>query len=264
MADEKQPVALVTGGSRGIGAGTVLSLAERGYDVAFTYRNKRTRAEEVAAQATARGARALPVGADITRQEQMDALFAAIREWSGRLDAVILNASGGLERDLVAADPAYPMRINRDAQVMVVDGALPLLRDGGVIVFVTSHWAHLYGRVEQMPAYAVVAESKHAGEQSLRARQPELAARGVRLIVVTGDLIEGTITPKLLERATPGLAAERRESVGRLPTVEDTAAAIVDAATDAALPSGHVVVVGGALESLPRLGGAAGAQATAS
>ena len=256
MTEMGRPVALVTGGSRGVGAGTALALAGAGYDVAFTYRNKRARAEEVAAQAEGRGARALPVGADITRRDQVDTLFAAIEGWAGRLDLVVLNASGGLERDLVAADPAYPMRINRDAQAMVVDGATPLMRDGGVVVFVTSHWAHLYGQVEQMPAYAVVAESKHAGEQALRARQDELAARGVRLIVVTGDLIEGTITPKLLERATPGLAAGRRESVGPLPTVEDTAAAIVAAATDRSLPGGHVVVVGGALESLPRLAGA--------
>jgi len=253
MTKPEHRVALVTGGSRGIGAGTVLALAGKGYDVAFTYRNKKARAEDIAAQAEARGVRALPVGSDITRPEQVAALFAQLKEWAGRLDAVILNASGGLERDLVAADPAYPMRINRDAQVMVVDGALPLLRSGGVIVFVTSHWAHLYGQVEQQPAYAVVAESKHAGEQALRARHDDFAARGVRLVIVTGDLVEGTITPKLLERVTPGLAAERRVGAGRLPTVEDTAAAIVAAVTDTALPDGHVVVVGGALDSLPRL-----------
>jgi len=253
MDDGRRPVALVTGGSRGIGAGTVLALADNGYDVAFTYRNKKARAEDIVARAEAGGARALAVGSDITRPEQVDALFAQLKEWAGRLDAVILNASGGLERDLVAADPAYPMRINRDAQVMVVDGALPLLRFGGVIVFVTSHWAYLYGQVEQAPAYAVVAESKHAGEQALRARHDDFAARGVRLIIVTGDLVEGTITPKLLERVTPGLAAERRAGAGRLPTVEDTAAAIVAAVTDTALPDGHVVVVGGALDSLPRL-----------
>src|SRR6185437_14331632 len=99
----------------------------------------------------------------------------------------------------------YPMRINRDAQINAFHGALPLMTQGGVVVFVTSHWAHLYGQVEQIPAYEPVAESKHAGEVALRARKDELAARGIRLIVVTGDLIEGTITPKLLERTAPGL-----------------------------------------------------------
>ena len=97
---------------------------------------------------------------------------------------------------------------------MALDGALPLMTDGGVVVFVTSHWAHLYGQVEQIPAYEPVAESKHAGEVALRARMDELAARGIRLIVVTGDLIEGTITPKLLERTSPGLEQDRRSALG--------------------------------------------------
>ena len=73
---------------------------------------------------------------------------------------------------------------------------------------------------------------------------------GIRLLVVTGDLIEGTITPKLLERKAPGLASERREQIGALPTAATMGEAIAAAATDTTLPSGHIVVVGGSLESL--------------
>lgn len=258
----RRPVALVTGGSRGIGAATALALADHGHDVAITYRNKAARADEVAAAVTGRGARALAVGCDITRQEDLDRLFARLRDWSDRLDLVVLNASGGLERDLVAADPDYPMRINRWAQLATLDGALPLMAAGGTVVFVTSHWAHLYGQVEQLPAYGPVAASKHAGEQALRARLVGAGAVGaglkpvptqdVRLLVVTGDLIDGTITPKLLERVAPGLADGRRDQIGPLPTTATMGEAIATAATDRALPSGHTVVVGGTLESLPR------------
>ena len=248
----KNRVALVTGGSRGVGAATALALADRMFDVAITYRNKAARADEVAAEVERRGVRALTVGCDITAQADVDQLFATLGAWRDRLDALVLNASGGLERDLVAADPRYPLRINRDAQLAVLDGALPLLADGGAVVFVTSHWAHLYGQVPQLPGYAPVAESKHAGERALRARQGELAARGIRLVVVTGDLIEGTITPKLLERAAPGLGDHRREQVGPLPTAAEMGEAIARTATDPTLPSGHTVVVGGSLESVPR------------
>jgi NAD(P)-dependent dehydrogenase (short-subunit alcohol dehydrogenase family) len=241
--------ALITGGSRGIGAATALALAEREYDIAITYRNKAARAQEVVDKATQRGVRALAVGCDITRQADLDHLFATLKTWRERLDLLVLNASGGLEREMLAVDPQYPMHINRDAQLALLDGALALMHNGGVVVFVTSHWAHLHGQVEHIPAYAPIAESKHAGEQALRARQQELLDKGIRLIVVTGDLVEGTITPKLLERASPGLAEYRRSSIGPLPTAVEMGAAIA-AATDATLPTGHTVVVGGSLESL--------------
>jgi NAD(P)-dependent dehydrogenase (short-subunit alcohol dehydrogenase family) len=146
-------------------------------------------------------------------------------------------------------DLDYPIRINRDAQVALLDGALPLMTRGGAVVLVTSHWAVLYGRVAQLPSYEPIAASKYAGEQALRARQDELAVRGIRLAFVTGDLIEGTITPKLLERRTPGLARERRDAAGPLPTTEDMARAIATAATDPTL-DGHLIVVGGSLETL--------------
>jgi len=253
MTDDGRPVALVTGGSRGVGAETALALARRGYDVALTYRNKGARAEAVVVAAADTGAGAIAVGADITRAEDLARLFATIQDWRGRLDLVVLNASGGLERDLLAADPHYPWRINRDAQLALVDGCLPLMPRGGTIVFVTSHWAHRHGQVAQFPMYEPIAASKHAGEQALRARQDELAAAGVRLIVVTGDLIDGTITAKLLERAAHGLTAARRDAVAYLPTAADMAAAIVAAAADPSLPSGHTVVIGGALDSLPPL-----------
>jgi NAD(P)-dependent dehydrogenase (short-subunit alcohol dehydrogenase family) len=254
--DGRRPVALVTGGSRGVGASTAVQLAQRGYDVVVTYRNKAARAEEVVAKVEAAGGQGFAIGGDMTVAADREALAGAVDGWAGRLDLLVLNASGGLERDIVTANPDYPMTINRDAQVATLDAVLPLLADapgGGTVVFVTSHWAHLYGRVEQLPAYDPVASSKHAGEQALRARLDELSSRNVRLAVITGDLIEGTITPKLLERAMPGMTAEAKDRAGRLPTTEDMASAIVGAATDRSMPTGETVVVGGALESLPPL-----------
>jgi NAD(P)-dependent dehydrogenase (short-subunit alcohol dehydrogenase family) len=250
VIQEKRQVALVTGGSRGIGAATVLALATHGYDVAFTYRNKRARADRVAASVAALGVRALYAQCDITHSDEMAALYTRIADWGGALDALVLNASGGMERDLVAADPDYPMLINRDAQLAALDGALPLMSAGGALVFVTSHWAHLYGQVEQIPAYEPVAASKGAGELALRARMDELNAHGIRLIVVTGDLIEGTITPKLLERTAPGLGQDRRAALGPLPTAEEMGQVIADSVVNTTLPTGHTIIVGAPLESL--------------
>jgi NAD(P)-dependent dehydrogenase (short-subunit alcohol dehydrogenase family) len=253
MGLEQRQTALITGGSRGIGAATALALADHGFDVAFTYRNKVARAAEVAEEVRQKGVRALSISCDITKQEEVKHLVTTLKGWSDHLNLVVLNASGGLERDLIASDPQYPMRINRDAQIAIVDGTLPLLVEGSTIVFVTSHWAHMYGKVENLPAYETVAETKYAGEQALRIRQDEFTQLGIRLIIVTGDLVEGTITPKLLERTAPGLASQRRRATGELPTASDMGNAIATAAIDTNLPGGYTVVIGGSLESLPSL-----------
>ena len=88
-----------------------------------------------------------------------------------------------------------------------------------------------------------MAASKKAGEDALREMIPELSRRGITLVVVSGDLIEGTITPKLLQRQSPGLIEERRREAGVLPDVEQFAAEIVKA-TDERHKTGDIVFVG--------------------
>lgn len=250
MQHKSQRVALITGGSRGIGAETALALAARGFDIALTYRNKAARAQEVATAIMQRNVRGLALACDMARSAEIASFFQHINQWTDHLDVVVLNASGGLEHELVAADPHYPMHINRDAQLQFIDAALPLMHQGGVIVFVTSHWAHLYGQMEQVPAYKPIAESKYAGEQALRTRQGEFAGKGIRLIVVTAGLVEGTIAPKLLDRIHPGLINRRRKAAGILPTAPQLAREIALAASNAELPNGSTLVVGSALQSM--------------
>jgi NAD(P)-dependent dehydrogenase (short-subunit alcohol dehydrogenase family) len=241
-------VAVITGGSRGIGAATARELAARGFDVAFTYRNKAARADEVASEIRRAGGAALAIQADITDGVALSAFAAEVAAWRAHVDLLVLNASGGLERDLLAADPEYPMRINRDAQIATLEALLPTLAGGATVVHVTSHWAHLYGTVDQLPDYEPVARSKHAGEQALRSRIAGLADGRIRLVVVTGDLVEGTITARLLERRSRGLHDARAE---QLVTPPQFAHAIADTALDPSLATGATVVVGGALGSVP-------------
>ncbi|MCL4543020.1 MAG: SDR family oxidoreductase [Chloroflexi bacterium] len=233
--------ALVTGASRGIGAAVAQRFAQRGVDVVLNYREKAQRAEVVAAAIRSTGSAALPIQADITDEGAVAAMFQQVGKQLGSLHYLILNASGGLEQGVPGG---YALRLNRDAQVRAVELALPLLRPGGRIVFVTSHFAHFYGQKPVLAAYAPVAASKHAGEAALREQIPELATRGLSLVVVSGDLIEGTITPRLLQRASPGLIEARRQEAGWLPTIDDFAAAIVAAAMNPALASGTTIYVG--------------------
>ena len=234
-------VILVTGGSRGVGAEAVQVAAACGADVAINYRSKARRAEQIAEAVREQGRRALLVEADITDAGAVGRMYDAVREAFGRLDVLILNASGGLEKDV---DEGYAMRLNRDAQVELVRQALPLLGPGSKIVFVTSHLAHYHGEKPVMPEYEPVAASKKAGEVALRALMPELEASGIDFVVVSGDLIEGTITPKLLNRMRPGVIEQRRDEAGWLPTTEDFARAIVLAAGREDITGGATVYVG--------------------
>lgn len=233
--------ALVTGGSRGVGAATARLLARAGAAVVVNYRDKVRRAIAVASDVEAEGSTALTVQADITDDAAVAAMYATIGERFGELDLLILNASGGLEKD-VATD--YAMRLNHDAQVGLVREAVPLMPKGGRIVFVTSHLAHFHGQQPVLPEYEPVAASKRAGEDALRAMIPDLEPAGISLVVVSGDLIDGTITPKLLDRMRAGVIDERRAQVGRLPTTEDFAAAIVEAAWASNVQTGDTVYVG--------------------
>jgi 3-oxoacyl-[acyl-carrier protein] reductase len=230
--------ALVTGASRGIGASVARLLGQLGVDVVPNYRSKGPRAQEVANALAATGRQGLLVQGDITNAGDIAAMFDQIRAAWGRLDILVLNASGGLEQDK-AAD--YAMQLNLTAQVNLVNGALPLMPSGGRILFVTSHLAHFYGTAPGYGGYELVAASKKAGEEALRGMIPRLSALGIRLTVVSGDLIEGTT---LLERQSRGLIDKRRQVVGALPGVDEFAAAIVQAGVSETYASGETIYVG--------------------
>jgi NAD(P)-dependent dehydrogenase (short-subunit alcohol dehydrogenase family) len=242
--------AVVTGSSRGVGADTAKLLAAEGANVVVNYRQKAPRANKVVKEIEAAGGRAIAVQADMTSPEDVRDLFAQAVEAFGGVDVLVLNASGGMETDL---GEDYALKLNRDAQDDTLTAALEHLPEGGRVVFVTSHQAHFINDVETMPEYEQVARSKRAGEDTLTARIPELAERGVSLVVVSADMIEGTVTATLLNRARPGALEQRREAAGKLYTVQEFAQEVARMVT-ADVPSGHVELVGGADDFLAQAG----------
>jgi NAD(P)-dependent dehydrogenase (short-subunit alcohol dehydrogenase family) len=243
VSDQGGKVALVTGSSRGVGAETVRGLVRHGISAVINYRDKAKRAETLAEELRAEGGSVITVQADITDPDAVDHLCDTVAAEFGRLDYLILNASGGMERDV---SPDYATVLNRDSQVHLVERARGLMGPGGTIVFVTSHQSHFYGQRPVPDAYRPVAESKLAGELALRERIPALKEAGLRLIVVSGDMIADTITVKMLERSEPGTVAAREAGAGSLLTVRSFAEAVVTAALDEDAPTGHTVYVGGA------------------
>lgn len=235
-----QRIILVTGASRGIGAAVARQLAGAHTHVVINFREKARRAQAVADDIVAAGGSASIFGADIANPWDCERLMAHLADDFGRLDALVLNASGGLER---GADPQYPMRINRDAPELLARSAVPLLPVGGRIVFVTSHQAHFHG-LKPVPAdYVPIAVSKRAGEDRLLNMRAELSSRGVAVTVVSGDMIDGTMIVRLLQRRDPDAVAARRTH-GALPTVDEFAAAIVGA-VNTPEPTDETIYVGG-------------------
>ncbi|SDH70559.1 NAD(P)-dependent dehydrogenase, short-chain alcohol dehydrogenase family [Arthrobacter subterraneus] len=234
--------AIVTGSSRGIGAEVARLLAEQGAAVVVNYRQKAPRAKKVVSGIEAAGGRAVAVGADLTSPDGAQALVDAAVQNFGGLNLLVLNASGGMETGL---GEDYALKLNRDAQVGMLQAALEVMPVGSRVVFVTSHQAHFINSVATMDAYEPVARSKRAGEDALRDLIPALTERGISFVVVSGDMIEGTVTATLLDRAAPGAIEARRQEAGRLYSVEEFAAEIVAMAT-ADVPTGHTEYVGGA------------------
>lgn len=232
--------ALVTGSSRGIGADTIGYFAEAGANVVVNYRNKQARADKIVNEINASGGHAMAVGADLTDKSSVAAMFTEAEKAFGKLDILVMNASGGMEAGM---GEDYAMRLNRDAQVELLNIALPHLADGARVVFVTSHQAHFIRTTPTMPEYEPVALSKRAGEDALRELIPTLADRNIEFVVVSGDMIEGTITATLLERANPGAIESRRLDAGKLYNVAEFAAEVALAAVEP-VPADNTRLIG--------------------
>ncbi|MGO2533438.1 MULTISPECIES: SDR family oxidoreductase [Micrococcaceae] len=234
--------AIVTGSSRGIGAEVAKNLAADGASVVVNYRQKAPRAQKIVQSIIDAGGQAVAVGADLTAEGGAQSLVDAAQENFGSVDVLVLNASGGMEADL---GEDYALRLNRDAQVNMLSTAAAVMPEGSRVVFVTSHQAHFIDQTATLDAYEPVARSKRAGELALREQIPALDAQGISLVVISGDMIEGTVTATLLDRAQPGAIEERRQAAGKLLTVQEFGVEVAGMAT-ADVPTGHTQYAGGA------------------
>ncbi|MDQ7859133.1 MAG: SDR family oxidoreductase [Armatimonadota bacterium] len=215
--DLRGKVALVTGASRGIGRATALLLGERGADVVVHYKTSEEAARGVAATIAASGRRAVAVRADLERPEEIDALFARVRETFGALDIFVANAAATAFRPFAALRPHHLARTyqaNVFAFVQAAQAAMALMAGRrGRIVTVSS-----FPTARYLPDYALLASAKAAVETLTRYLAVEAAPLGV---TVNG--------------VSPGVVAT--ESIGAYARGDD--AAFVEAAT-AATPMGRL------------------------
>lgn len=201
MRPQPARIVLVTGASHGVGAEVAHQLANADSHVIVHYRENGPRAEAVASAIRDAGGYASTLAGDIAEDTETAAMIDCVAQRFGRLDTMILNASGGPE---LGADPRHALHVNRDAQRRLVSLAMPLMPAGGRIVFVTSHQAHFFPDKAVPKGYAAVAASRRAGETALYAKRAEFARAGIQLTVVSGNITDeaGASRPAVSEFAT--------------------------------------------------------------
>lgn len=180
MTETCQRIALITGGSRGIGCQTVLTLAARGVAVIFTYTSDPTQAGEVAQRAT--GAPVIPVRLDVRELDQLpqfaDNVQAALVQLNtDRLDYLVNNAGIWLTSSFADTTPEELDRlyaVNVRGLFFLTQAIVPLLRDGGRILNVSSGLVRF-----TFPMKIAYAMSKGAVEPFSRYLATELAPRGI-------------------------------------------------------------------------------------
>jgi NAD(P)-dependent dehydrogenase (short-subunit alcohol dehydrogenase family) len=193
-----EQVLLVTGASRGIGAATALLAASKGYAVAVNYTSNAKAAQDVVSRIRAEGGKAIAVQADVSEEEQVLALFAAVDAQLGRLTAFVNNA--GVVDVSARLDEMSVARLKRMFDINVI-GAMVCAREavrrmstrhggsGGAIVNVSSAASRL-GAPGQYLDYA---SAKGAIDSFTLGLAKEVAAEGIRVNAVRPGLIDTEI-----------------------------------------------------------------------
>jgi 3-oxoacyl-[acyl-carrier protein] reductase len=245
MIDLSGRAALVTGGSRGIGAATCRLLAEAGADVAVHFGSAREAAESVAAAVEAAGRRGVVEQADLRVAAEVDRLAGRAHAQLGRLDILVHNAGVWTHAPLETLAPEIwqdTMCINLDAVYRLTRAALPLLRQSehASIVNVTSTAAQR-GEAE----HAHYAASKGAVISWTKSLAVELAP-AIRVNAVAPGWVETDMVRPALHRPGHRQAIEREIPLGRVAAPADVAGAILFLASDlAAHITGEVLNVNG-------------------
>ncbi|AVR95945.1 SDR family oxidoreductase [Pseudoduganella armeniaca] len=181
---DQQPVAIVTGASRGIGAAIARRLADDGYAIVVNYAGRAADAEEIVSQIVAGGGSAIAVQADVADSAAVARLFDAVLERFGRVDVLVNNAGvmpAQLPRLADTDDAAFDwmVGVNLKGTFNTLRVAATRLAQGGRIVNLSTSLVGL-----AMPGYAVYAATKAAVETMTNILAKELRGREIRVNAV--------------------------------------------------------------------------------
>ena len=239
MASLNNRVALVTGGSRGIGQAIAISLAEAGAAIAVNYREKAAEARNVAKTIRRAGGRAMALGADVSRAAEVAAMVAAVERELGPIDILVNNAGIGLVRtvdDLTEEDFDRTIAVNLKSVFLCTQAVVAGMRarQWGRIVNISSGAARGAGGVG--PHY----NASKAGMEGM--------TRGYAARLVKDGITVNAVAPSLIatDMVRSGLAASpARIPLGRFGTPEECAQAVLMVIGNAYMTGQTIALSGG-------------------
>lgn len=225
-------VALVTGGSRGLGRSAVLHLARAGWDVVLTYHSRADEAQAVVGQVRSLGRQALALQLDAADTAAFAPFAAGLRTalgeqfGIGRLDALVNNAGFGVHAaftDTTEAQFDALVNVHLKGAFFLTQTLLPLLNDGGTILNVSSGLARF-----SLPGYSAYAMMKGAVEVLTRYLAKELGARRIRVNTLAPGAIETDFGGGAVrDNAQLNAMIAAQTALGRVGLPDDIGAAVV-------------------------------------
>ncbi|MEO6680876.1 MAG: glucose 1-dehydrogenase [Pseudomonas sp.] len=236
----EQQVALVTGASSGIGAGAAKALAAAGAAVVINYNSQAEPAEALARQINDGGGRAIAIGADVSKEADVERMFAQTLEAFGFLD--ILVANSGMQKDANAVDMSLAdwnqvIGVNLTGQFLCARAALRIFNQQGIREGVSKaagkiiHMSSVHQRIP-WAGHVNYAASKGGVDMLMQTLAQEVSQQKIRI----NGIAPGAIRTAINRAATEGEAAQELLKLipyGRIGDVEDIASAVVFLASDA-------------------------------
>ncbi|MCP4580147.1 MAG: SDR family oxidoreductase [candidate division Zixibacteria bacterium] len=244
MKDLTGKVALVTGGTKGIGKSIALKLAERGADVAVNYFRSRNAADATIDELKALGSNPHAIRVNVGNHEKLPKIFAEIKEKYGHLDILVSNAALGLFTPaLEMTNKAWHLSMNTNAEAFLhsVKMANELMPNGSKIVALSS-----LGTSRYIGGYAAIGASKAAIETLTKYFAVELADKHINVNTVSGGFIDTDALKVFPNYQQMVDEVRRRTPFGRIGRAEEVADVVVFLCTEKAQwITGQVLVVDG-------------------
>ncbi|GGH86100.1 enoyl-[acyl-carrier protein] reductase III [Pullulanibacillus pueri] len=245
-------VALITGGTRGIGKAIAEKFASEGYDLVLNFMRKKSNAEATQNELEEKyNIRVHIVKANVADLENIKQLFAETKAAFGRLDVFINNAASGVLRPLMKIEESHwdwTQDINAKAYLFAAQQAAKLMDKGGggAMVAVSS-----IGSIRVLPNYVAVGVSKAAVEAITRYLAVELAPMNIVVNAVSGGAVDTEALTHFPNREELLEQAKKRNPAGRIVEPHDLAEAVYFLTTPAAsMIRGQTLLVDGGLTLL--------------